>query len=241
MQLFPAIDLLDGRVVRLTHGDYDQVTVYNDDPCAQVRAFKEAGATHLHVVDLDGAREGSLANYDTIQAIAQIGGMFIEVGGGIRTEDRIEQYFDLGVDRCILGTVAVKDFSFTQRMLQHYGDRVAVAVDARDGFVAVNGWLETSRINSLTFCKRLRDAGCISLIYTDISRDGAMQGANLELYGILAQTLPGMAITASGGISSEADLLTLKQLGVNAAILGKAVYNGTLDLARCVQLVEGHG
>jgi phosphoribosylformimino-5-aminoimidazole carboxamide ribotide isomerase len=239
MQLFPAIDLLDGRVVRLTRGDYDQVTVYSDDPCAQVRAFKAAGATHLHVVDLDGAREGSLANYDTIQAIAQEGGMYIEVGGGIRTEDRIEQYFELGVDRCILGTMAVRDFSFTERMLQRYGDRIAVGVDARDGFVAINGWQETSRINSLTFCKRLRDAGCISLIYTDISRDGAMQGANLELYGILAQALPEVAITASGGISSEAEIATLKQLGVNAAILGKALYNGTLDLARCIKLAEG--
>jgi phosphoribosylformimino-5-aminoimidazole carboxamide ribotide isomerase len=238
MQLFPAIDLRDGHVVRLTHGDYDQMTVYNDDPCAQARAFIEAGAKNLHVVDLDGAREGTLENFDTIREIAKQGGLFIEVGGGIRTEERIEQYLELGVGRCILGTVAVKDFAFTQRMLLKYGDKIAVGVDARDGLVAINGWQETSRIKGIEFCKRLYDAGCSSVIYTDISRDGAMQGTNLELYRILAQRLPGLAITASGGISSERELQELQSAGISGAILGKALYTGALDLARCVQLVQ---
>ena len=140
MQIFPAIDLRGGQVVRLFQGDYDQETVYGTDPAAQAKAFLEAGARYLHVVDLDGARDDSLANFDSIAAIAKQGGLYIEVGGGIRTEERIRQYLDLGVGRCILGTVAVKDFDFTARMARTYGDRIAVGVDARDGYVAVNGW-----------------------------------------------------------------------------------------------------
>lgn len=238
MQLFPAIDLRGGRVVRLTQGDYDRMTVYGDDPCAQARAFLDAGAKNLHVVDLDGAKDGTLANFDTIRAIARQGGLYIEVGGGIRTEQRIEQYLELGVGRCILGTVAVKDFAFTRRMLAKYGDKIAVGVDARDGYVAVSGWRELSEEKGIDFCKRLLDAGCTAVIYTDISRDGAMQGTNLELYRTLAREVPGLAITASGGISYESELLELEQAGTAAAILGKSLYTGALDLARCVQLVQ---
>lgn len=238
MQLFPAIDLRGGRVVRLTQGDYDRMTVYGDDPCAQARAFLAAGAKNLHVVDLDGAKDGTLANFDTIRAIARQGGLYIEVGGGIRTEQRIEQYLELGVGRCILGTVAVKDFAFTRRMLARYGDKIAVGVDARDGYVAVNGWRELSGEKGIDFCKRLLDAGCTAVIYTDISRDGAMQGTNLELYRTLAREVPGLAVTASGGISYESELLELEQAGTAAAILGKSLYTGALDLARCVQLVQ---
>lgn len=238
MQLFPAIDLRGGRVVRLTQGDYDRMTVYGDDPCAQARAFLDAGAKNLHVVDLDGAKDGTLANFDTIRAIARQGGLYIEVGGGIRTEQRIEQYLELGVGRCILGTVAVRDFAFTRRMLAKYGDKIAVGVDARDGYVAVSGWRELSEEKGIDFCKRLLDAGCTAVIYTDISRDGAMQGTNLELYRTLAREVPGLAITASGGISYESELLELEQAGTAAAILGKSLYTGALDLARCVQLVQ---
>lgn len=238
MQLFPAIDLRGGRVVRLTQGDYDRMTVYGDDPCAQARAFLEAGAKNLHVVDLDGAKDGTLANFDTIRAIARQGGLYIEVGGGIRTEQRIEQYLELGVGRCILGTAAVKDFAFTRRMLAKYGSRIAVGVDARDGYVAVSGWRELSGERGIDFCKRLLDAGCTAVIYTDISRDGAMQGTNLELYRTLAREVPGLAVTASGGISYESELLELEQTGTAAAILGKSLYTGALDLARCVKLVQ---
>lgn len=238
MQLFPAIDLRGGRVVRLTQGDYDRMTVYGDDPCAQARAFLAAGAKNLHVVDLDGAKDGTLANFDTIRAIARQGGLYIEVGGGIRTEERIEQYLALGVGRCILGTIAVKDFAFTRRMLAKYGERIAVGVDARDGYVAVNGWRELSGEKGVDFCRRLLDAGCTAVIYTDISRDGAMQGTNLELYRTLAQEAPGLAITASGGISCESELLELERMGTAAAILGKSLYTGALDLARCVKLVQ---
>ncbi len=238
MQLFPAIDLRGGRVVRLTQGDYDRMTVYGDDPCAQARAFLEAGAKNLHVVDLDGAKDGTLANFDTIRAIARQGGLYIEVGGGIRTEQRIQQYLELGVGRCILGTVAVRDFAFTRRMLARYGDKIAVGVDARDGYVAVNGWRELSEEKGIDFCKRLLDAGCTAVIYTDISRDGAMQGTNLELYRTLAREAPGLAVTASGGISYVSELLELERIGTAAAILGKSLYTGALDLARCVRLVQ---
>lgn len=191
MQLFPAIDLRGGQVVRLTQGDYDRMTVYGQDPCAQARSFVAAGAKNLHVVDLDGAKDGTLSNYDTIAALAKQGGLYIEVGGGIRTEERIEKYLSLGVGRCILGSVAVTDFAFTARMLQKYGDKIAVGVDAKDGYVAIHGWKEVSAEPGVAFCKRLAEAGCTAIIYTDIACDGAMQGTNLALYRQLAAEVPG--------------------------------------------------
>lgn len=229
MQIFPAIDLRGGQVVRLYQGDYDQETVYAADPCAVARDFLAAGARYLHVVDLDGARDGTLANYETIAALVRQGGLYIEVGGGIRTEERIRRYLDLGVGRCILGTIAVKDFAFTERMAKKYGDRIAVGVDARDGFVAVSGWKELSAERGVDFCRRLRDAGVKTVIYTDISRDGAEQGTNLDLYRELAE-IEGLDITASGGVSSIEELRELQTIGTKAAILGKALYTGRLDL-----------
>ena len=195
MQIFPAIDLRGGQVVRLYQGDYDQETVYGADPRAQARKFLDAGARYLHVVDLDGARDGTLANFDSIAAIAKQGGLYIEVGGGIRTEERVRRYLDLGVGRCILGTIAVKDFDFTIRMARTYGDRIAVGVDARDGYVAVNGWKELSRERGVDFCRRLRDGGVGTVIYTDISRDGAGRGTNLELYEELVRIGANLIIT----------------------------------------------
>ena len=170
------------KVVRLTQGDYDRMTVYGEDPCAQAREFLAAGAKNLHVVDLDGAKDGTLSNYDTIAALAKQGGLYIEVGGGIRTEERIETYLSLGVGRCILGSVAVTDFAFTARMLKKYGDKIAVGVDAKDGYVAIHGWKEVSAEPGVDFCRRLADAGCTAIIYTDIACDGAMKGTNLGLY-----------------------------------------------------------
>ena len=238
MKLYPAIDLRGGQVVRLTQGDYDRMTVYGADPCAQARAFLSAGAKYLHVVDLDGAKDGTLSNYDTIAALAEQGGLFIEVGGGIRTEERIEKYLSLGVGRCILGSVAVTDFDFTARMLQKYGEKIAVGVDAKDGYVAIHGWKEVSAEKGVDFCKRLADAGCRAIIYTDIACDGAMQGTNLTLYRQLQTEVPGVELTASGGIASEAELLELEQMGLAAAILGKSLYTGALDLKRCVELAQ---
>ena len=236
MQIFPAIDLSGGKVVRLYQGDYDKMTVYGADPCAVARDFIAAGAKYLHVVDLDGAKDGTLANFESIAALAKQGGLYIEVGGGIRTEERIQKYLDLGVGRCILGTIAVKDFDFTARMAKKYGDKIAVGVDAKDGYVAVSGWLEVSREKGVDFCRRLRDAGVQTVIYTDISRDGAEQGTNLALYRELAK-INGLNITASGGVSSMEELKELQTIGTHAAILGKALYTGRLDLAQVIKEV----
>ena len=205
MQIFPAIDLRGGLVGRVFLGDFDMVRVYGLDPGAVARDFLSAGAQYLHVVDLDGARDGTLANFDTIAAIVKQGGLYIEVGGGIRTEERIRQYLDLGVGRCILGTIAVKDFDFTARMAQTYGGQIAVGVDARDGFVAVSGWKELSQERGVDFCRRLRDAGVKTVIYTDVS--------SLE------------------------ELRELEAMGVQAAILGKALYTGRLDLKTVIEEV----
>ena len=236
MQIFPAIDLRGGQVVRLCQGDYGRETVYGTDPCAQARDFLSAGARYLHVVDLDGARDGTLANFDSIAAIVKQGGLYIEVGGGIRTEERVRRYLDLGVGRCILGTIAVKDFDFTARIAQTYGDQIAVGVDARDGYVAVNGWKELSREKGVDFCRRLRDAGVRTVIYTDISRDGAGRGTNLELYEELVQ-IEGLDVTASGGVGTLEELRRLEEMGIRAAILGKALYDGRLDLRTVVEEV----
>ena len=237
MQIFPAIDLSGGQVVRLYQGDYNQMTVYGSDPCAVAREFIAAGARYLHVVDLDGAKDGTLANFDSIAAIAKQGGLFVEVGGGIRTEERIRQYLDLGVSRCILGTIAVKDFAFTKRMAVGYGDKIAVGVDTRDGYVAVNGWKELSEERGVDFCRRLYDAGMRDVIYTDISRDGAEQGTNLDLYRDLAG-IKGLRVTASGGVSSLEELEELQRIGTHAAILGKALYTGRLELKMVIDAVQ---
>ena len=241
MKLFPAIDLRGGRVVRLTQGDYDRMTVYGADGAAQADAFRRAGAKHLHLVDLDGAKDGAPANFEAIRAIARQGGLFVEVGGGIRTEAQIDAYLSLGAGRCILGSAAVTDFAFTARMLQKYGPRIAVGVDLRDGYVAIHGWQETRPIEGAAFCKKLADAGCAALIVTDIARDGAMQGTNLDLYRALRRAVPDVALTASGGISRMEELAELDGMGVDAAILGKSLYTGALDLAACVCRFEREG
>lgn len=234
MKLFPAIDLRGGQAVRLYQGDYDQMTVYNPDPADQARAFAAAGAKYLHVVDLDGAKDDTTANLPAIARIAAESDLYIEVGGGIRDEERIRRYLDLGVSRCILGTVAVRDFDFTARMAQKYGDKIAVGVDMKDGLVAVAGWKEVTPEPGVAFCRRLAEAGVKAVIATDISRDGTMQGTNMELYRELL-TIPGLEITASGGIAKMEELDTLQTMGCHAAILGKSVYTGAIDLAEAVR------
>jgi len=234
IQIFPAIDLIGGRVVRLYQGDYDKETVYSEDPAAVARSFVDAGAKYLHLVDLDGARDGTAANFESIAAIARQGGLYIELGGGIRSQERIERYLSLGVNRCILGTVAVKDFDFTARMAKEYGSAIAVGVDARDGYVAINGWKELSAERGIDFCRRLRDAGVQTVIYTDISRDGAGKGTNLEVYEEL-RSIKGLNITASGGVGSMEEIAKLETMGVSAAILGKAIYSGKLNLFEVIK------
>lgn len=234
MKLFPAIDLRGGQAVRLYQGDYDQMTVYNPDPTDQARAFAAAGAKYLHVVDLDGAKDDTTANLPAIARIAAESDLYIEVGGGIRDEERIRRYLDLGVSRCILGTVAVRDFDFTARMAQKYGDKIAVGVDMKDGLVAVAGWKEVTPEPGVAFCRRLAEAGVKAVIATDISRDGTMQGTNMDLYRELL-TIHGLEITASGGIAKMEELDTLQTMGCHAAILGKSVYTGAIDLAEAVR------
>ena len=236
MKIFPAIDLRDGKAVRLFQGDYDQMTVYSEDPVDIARSFKAKGADYLHLVDLDGAKDGKLVNFDTIKAIVEQVDMYVEVGGGIRDEERIKQYLDLGVGRVILGTIAIKNPEFLEEMVAKYGEKIAVGVDARDGFVAINGWKEITDKESFEFCTYLRHIGVKTVIYTDISRDGSLQGTNIEAYKKLQQ-IEGLEITASGGISFEEEITTLKDI-TDAAILGKAIYSGVLDLERAVQLAK---
>ena len=236
MQIFPAIDLKDKQVVRLTQGDYGKVEVYGQDPAAAARGFAAQGAKYLHVVDLDGAKDGALSNFDAVSAIIAATGMFVEVGGGIRDEARVRAYLEQGAGRVILGTAALRDFAFLQRMVDKYGEKIVVGVDAKDGFVATDGWLNVSRTQGVDFCRRLYDAGVGTIIYTDISRDGAEQGTNLSVYRELAG-IAGLRVTASGGISSLDELRELQRIGTHAAILGKALYTGRLDLKAVLEEV----
>jgi len=239
MIIFPAIDLRDGKVVRLHQGDYDQMTVYSEDPLAVARTFKEAGATHLHVVDLDGARGGNPENFKVVQSLIQSSGLEVQVGGGIRTKERIETYLNLGAKRVILGTAAVTDPTFLMEMVGLYGEAIAVGVDVKDGLAAINGWEKTTAINGVEFCKSLVEIGVKTVIYTDIAKDGGMQGTNLAAYKELSQ-IKGLHIIASGGISFEEEITALKDL-VYGAILGKALYSGILDLANCIRLADRTG
>lgn len=236
MQIFPAIDIKDKKVVRLTFGDYDQIKTYADDPVVIAKNFLECGAKNLHVVDLDGAKDGKLANFDVIEKIAKNCGMFVEVGGGIRDEERIKKYIDCGVGRVILGTVAVENFAFVEQMAKKYGDKIAVGVDAKDGYVAIHGWKTITDVKSVDFCTKLRDAGVKTVIYTDISKDGALSGTNLQVYGELAK-IDGLDVVASGGITFYDEIKSLKNMGTYGAILGKALYEGKLDLKKVLELV----
>ena len=234
MKIFPAIDLRGGKAVRLFQGDYDQETVYSDSPVEVAKSFQAAGAKYLHLVDLDGAKDGELVNFDTVKEIAAAVDMYVEIGGGIRNEERIWQYLERGVDRVILGTIAIEDRHFLERMAQRYRGKLAVGVDAKDGKVATRGWKEVTDIDGFEFCEYLASIGIDHVIYTDISRDGAMKGTNIEAYRRLAE-IDGLSVTASGGISSEAEIIELSGI-VDSAILGKALYTGALDLSKCVEL-----
>ncbi|MEG0156129.1 MAG: 1-(5-phosphoribosyl)-5-[(5-phosphoribosylamino)methylideneamino]imidazole-4-carboxamide isomerase [Anaerovoracaceae bacterium] len=234
MKIFPAIDLRNGKAVRLFQGDYDQETIYSDSPVSVAEGFKEAGASCLHLVDLDGAKDGTLVNFDSIKEIVSRVNLFVEVGGGIRDEERIRQYLDLGVSRVILGTIAIQDPEFLAAMVKKYGDKIAVGVDAKEGKVAINGWKEVTDMDSLEFCKHLAQIGVKTVIYTDISKDGGLTGTNLEVYAQLKE-IEGLDIVASGGISFEEEIPKLAEM-VSAAILGKAIYSGKLSLKKCIEL-----
>ena len=237
MIILPAIDLRGGRVVRLTKGDYGRETVYDADPVRVAEGFKAAGATWLHAVDLDGAREGAPRNAEILGRLASLG-LKTEVGGGIRDEAAIRACLDGGAARVILGTVAVRDFAFVERMAAKYGEKIAVGVDAKDGFVAVSGWAEVTRLSGVDFCRRLRDAGVRTVIYTDIGRDGCLAGANLPLYQELS-SIDALNVIASGGVSFEGDIAALRDMRIHGAIVGKALYEGKLTLARCLAVARG--
>ncbi len=238
MQIFPATDILGGKVVRLTKGDYDRVKVYADSPADIAYEFMASGAKNLHIVDLDGARDGSPTNFEVIRTAASIKELFVEVGGGIRDESRIEAYLNLGVKRVILGTAAIRDYPFVERVVKTYGNAIAVGVDARDGFVSVSGWQETTNVDSVDFCVKLRDSGVSTVIYTDISKDGMLGGTNLEIYKRLSE-IDGLDIVASGGITYENEIKTLRDMNIYGAIVGKAVYEGILDLSRIIEIAGG--
>ena len=238
MILLPAIDLFGGQAVRLYQGDYNQMTVYDPDPLHTVRQFERAGATHLHLVDLEGAKTGRTTNLPVIQRIAAQTNLLIEVGGGIRTMDTVRRYLEAGASRVILGTAAVTDPAFTAQAVAQYGEKIAVGADLKDGKVAIKGWLETSQDSWETFFDRMQALGVQTVICTDISRDGARRGANLALYRTLASRYS-MDIIASGGVSSLEDIRALKEAGAAGAIIGKAYYTGAIDLAQAIALGEG--
>lgn len=237
MILFPAIDLYEGQAVRLYQGDYRQMTVYSPDPAALAQKFAATGATHIHLVDLEGARDGTTPNLQLIRRIAAETGLFVEVGGGIRNMDIARAYLENGVSRVILGTAAVTDPDFLQNALDTWGERVAVGADLRDGQVAIRGWQQTSDEGAQAFFDRMQGLGVSTMICTDISRDGAMRGANLELYRSLAKR-QGLQIVASGGVSSLNDIKALRDLDLYGAILGKAYYTGAVDLAEALEAAK---
>lgn len=237
MLILPAIDLYGGRAVRLLRGDYAKMTVYSDSPVAVAEDFLAAGAREIHVVDLEGARDGGTPNLDTVRAIAALSGARVEVGGGIRSMEVVRTYLDAGVARVILGTAAVRDEAFLREALAAYPEHIAVGVDIRDGRVAIHGWTETSELPALAFCEKLCDMGLSTLICTDISRDGAMRGANHELYRTLASTLS-LRLIASGGVSSLHDVKVLSGLGLYGAIVGRAYYTGDLSLTEAIEVAK---
>ena len=237
MLLFPAIDLYQGKAVRLYKGDYNQMTVYNEQPWEVARDFEDKKASCIHLVDLEGAKSGDTPNLETVKRIVSETSLFSEIGGGIRSMQVIDKYLNAGVNRVILGTAAVTDRSFLEEAAKEYNEQLAVGVDIRDGFVAIKGWLEQSEQEAFTFCRSMQELGIKNIICTDISRDGAMRGTNMELYKQLSDTLS-INITASGGVSSLEDVIELRDMGLYGAIIGKAYYTGVLDLREAVSLCE---
>lgn len=237
MILFPAIDLYAGKAVRLYKGDYAQMTVYSEHPEEIALDFAAKGATHAHLVDLEGAKSGTTPNLDTVLRIREAANLFCEIGGGIRSMETVRTYLDAGLDRVILGTAAVEDPAFLKNALEKYGEKIAVGVDVRDGFVAVKGWTEKSALGFMDFCRDMEKLGVRTLICTDISRDGAMRGTNREMYRELSRSLE-LQITASGGVSTLEDIRSLKEMGLYGAIIGKAYYTGDIDLKKAIEEVK---
>ena len=234
MILYPAIDLVGGKAVRLFKGDYAQMTIYSEDPVSVAKDFQAAGAERMHLVDLEAAKTGVPANAETIRSIAEQTDLFLEVGGGIRNMEILETYLKLGVDRAILGTAAVTDPQFLKGAVEKYGEKIAVGVDLKDGFVAIKGWTETCELTAEGFFAQMEAIGVKTVICTDISRDGAMKGTNRQLYQELSEKFS-VDIIASGGVSTMEDILALKEMGLHGAIIGKAYYTGAIDLHNALE------
>ena len=237
MKLFPAIDLYEGKAVRLYKGDYAQMTVYSEDPASVAADFAASGAECIHIVDLEGAKSGTTPNFDTVCKIKATSGLFCEIGGGIRSMDVIDKYLSAGIDRVILGTAAVGNLDLVKSAVDKYGERIAVGADLKDGYVAVKGWIEKTDLLAEDFFHQMQDVGVKTVICTDISKDGAMMGTNLELYRELSQKFS-MQIVASGGVSSIEDVKRLSQIGLYGAIIGKAYYTGAIDLRTAVEVIK---
>ncbi len=237
MLIFPAIDLFDKKAVRLYKGDYNQMTVYSDNPAEIALDFRAKGAKCIHVVDLEGAKSGETPNFEVIRDIKRTADLFTEVGGGIRSFEVIEKYISAGVDRVILGTVAVTDTDFTREAVVRFGDKIAVGIDLKDGFAAIRGWTEKSALTTDAAMTLMQDIGVSTIICTDISKDGAMKGTNVELYRSLSEKY-NMNFIASGGVSSIDDVKALSELGVYGAIVGKAYYTGAINIAEAIEVAK---
>ena len=237
MNILPAIDLFDKKAVRLYKGDYNEMTVYSDNPLEVARDFERKGAKYIHIVDLEGAKDGTTPNIDVVRSIAENTNLFVEIGGGIRSLEVLENYFSAGVKRAILGTAAVKDEEFLKKSVELYGEKIAVGADVLDGFIRVKGWLEKSEYTLSAFFEKMQDFGVKTVICTDISKDGAMRGTNLELYKKLSEEFS-LDIIASGGVSSLEDIIALRKMKVSGAIIGKACYIGAIDLKEALEVAN---
>ena len=237
MLIFPAIDLYDGKAVRLYKGDYAQMTVYSENPPEIAETFYKTGAGCLHLVDLEGAKTGETPNLETIKRIREAAPLFVEVGGGVRSMEVVERYLNAGIDRVILGTAAVTDPAFLREAVETYKERIAVGVDIKDGRVAIRGWTEKSALDAFDFCRELQNIGVQTVICTDISKDGAMQGTNRALYGKLSKAFS-LNIVASGGVSTLDDVKALRALNLYGAIIGKAYYTGAINLREALEAAK---
>lgn len=237
MYIFPAIDLYDGKAVRLLRGEYDKMTIYSENPIEIARDFEASGASHIHMVDLEGAKTGETPNLEIVAQVARETSLFVEVGGGIRSMEVIDRYIAAGVGRVILGTAAVNDEEFLRAAVKKYGEKIAVGADIKDGFVAIKGWTEKSQYSCFDFCKKMQGLGVKTLICTDVSKDGAMQGTNRELYRELSKELD-MQIIASGGVTDISDIKALSEMELYGAIIGKAYYTKAISLEEAIEVAE---
>ncbi len=237
MNIFPAIDLYDKKAVRLFKGDYNEMTVYSENPIEIALDFEAKGAKFIHMVDLEGAKDGTTPNLEIVSQVARETGLFVEIGGGIRSLETLKKYFECGVDRAILGTSAVNDEAFLIEAVRTYGEKIAVGADVKDGYIAIKGWLEKSNLTLDAFFEKMQKIGVKTIICTDISKDGAMRGTNLEMYKELSKKYS-LDIVASGGVSTINDIVELRKMNLYGAIIGKAYYTGAIDLKEAIEVAK---